>query len=356
MIPTNKIWVRFLVIFLIHIVIKSFDLSFPNGPFATDYRSLFFSVYFMLYGTFLWYFAEWFDNLLHKWIKKPEKSRTKTLIFAAFHALFAFAIMFTVNHFYRLSDIYIFNKAQTWENIPLLNPELIVSLVSFYLIIYGFNSYLQIHNELQEQKIKQIQLKKENISAQYQALKAQIEPHFLFNSLSVLSSLVYEDADLSSDFILKLSKTLRYIIEKNEVNLVKLSEEMEFLQSYFFLIKTRLDDGVFLVSNLDNDVLNSAYIPPVTLQLLVENAIKHNKYNPKNPLKITINKQGEYILVKNNLNERTTFNETTRLGLKNIRKRFEIISNKHVEVEKTDSEFTVKIPLLNLKDYESFTI
>ena len=356
MVNSSKIWVRFLVVFLIHIIIKSFDLSFPNGPFAISWRSLVFSLFFIGYGMLLWFFAEWFDIKLHRMLKNPEGNRQKTVLLTFFHIAFAFVIMISVNHLYRFGDIYLFNNEHLWVDISLLNPELTVSLVSIYLIIFGFNNYSQIHRTLQDRLLREEQLQKENITAQYQALKAQIEPHFLFNSLSVLSSLVYKDADLSSDFIVKLSKTLRYIIEKNKFNLVKLSEEFEFLDAYFFLIKTRLEDGVFLEESLEKSLVETTFVPPVTLQLLVENAINHNTYNPENPLKITIQKEGDFIVVKNSLNPRSNLKESTKQGLKNISKRYELISEKKVEVEKTADEFIVKIPVLNQTDYERFNI
>jgi len=356
MVNTSKIWVRFLVVFLFHILIKSFDLSFPGGPFALSFRSLTFSIYFIGYGLLLWYIAEWFDIKLHTWLKNPEGNRIKMIAITLFHTIFAFIFMVSVNYFYRLGDIYLFDNAFLWKDIPFLNPELTVSLTIIYLIIFGFDSYSQIRIKLQEGLLKTEQLEKESILAQYQALKAQIEPHFLFNSLSVLSSLVHEDADLSSDFIVKLSKSLRYIIEKNEFHLVKLSEELEFLNSYFFLIKTRLEDGVSLENRLDKSFVETTFIPPATLQLLVENAVNHNKYNPKNPLKIQIFKEDNFIVVKNNLNLREMVETSTRQGLKNIARRYDLISGLKIEISKTNTEFTVKIPTLNKTDYERFNI
>ena len=356
MVNTSKIWVRFLVVFLFHILIKSFDLSFPGGPFAFSLRSLTFSIYFIGYGLLLWYIAEWFDIKLHAWLKNPEGNRIKMIAITLFHAIFAFILMVSVNYFYRLGDTYLFDNASLWKDIPFLNPVLTVSLTVIYLIVFGFDSYSQIRIKLQEGLLKTEQLEKESILAQYQALKAQIEPHFLFNSLSVLSSLVHEDADLSSDFIVKLSKSLRYIIEKNKFHLVKLSEEMEFLDAYFFLIKTRLDDGVFLENKLENSFIESTYIPPATLQLLAENAVNHNKYNPKNPLRIQINKEGDFIVVSNNLNLRETPETSTKQGLNNIARRYELISGTKIEIHKTETEFIVKIPVLNKTDYERFNI
>lgn len=347
---------RFLVIFLIHIIIKSFDLSFPRGPFALSVRSLSFTLYFVGYGMLLWYFAEKFDKWLHKIISNPEGKRKKMIGFTIYHALFAYALAFSMNHFYRLGDIYLFGNIEIWQDVHIFNPELTVSLLSIYLIIFGFNSYSLMHSRVQEGELKAEQLQKENILASYQALKAQIEPHFLFNSLSVLSSLVYKDADLSADFIVKLSKTLRYVIEKNEAHLVKLSSELEFLDAYFFLIKTRLDDGVFLENKLEKSFIETTFIPPVTLQLLVENAINHNKYNPNNPLKITIEKEGDFIVFINNLNLREVMEASTKQGLKNIAKRYELISELKINIEKTKTKFIVKIPVLNQIDYERFNI
>lgn len=356
MVKPNKLWIRFLVVFLIHITIKSFDLSFPKGPFELGWRSLWFSVYFIGYGLVVWYVAEWFDIKLRRRIQHSEGNRKKTAVLFLFHTSIGYGLMFTVNLFYRLADVYIFNKAYLWEDISMFNPEMIISLLVMYLLVYGFESYSRMHRILQEKQLRGEQLKKENITAQYKALKAQIEPHFLFNSLSVLSSLVYEDADHSADFIVKLSKTLRYIIEKNEFNLVTLGEELEFLDSYFFLVKTRLEDGVLLENKLNTSFVVSTYIPPVTLQLLIENAINHNSYNPGKPLKITIETDDNKIIVKNNLNPRSVLKETTRQGLKNISKRYQLICDKELEVLKTENEFTVKIPVLNQSDYEGFNI
>lgn len=145
-------------------------------------------------------------------------------------------------------------------------------------------------------------------------------------------------------------------MEKNEFHLVKLREELEFLRAYFFLIKTRLDQGVFLDIQLEKSLIESTFIPPVTLQLLVENAINHNTYNPEEPLKISIKSDRNSILVANNLNPRKALQKSTKLGLKNISKRYQLISNMDVEISKSNQTFSVKLPLLNQSDHENFNI
>ena len=352
----RKFWLRFWVVFLIQIIIKSFDQSFPQGPFEFNFRSLIFTLFFLGYGLFIWWVADFLNNYFQYWARNIKKELNRIVILTSLHGIVGFILSVSLNHLYRLGDIYLFNNAENWNTITFLNPELTVALTSLYLLILGFDGYFETQRNLQNEILKAKELERENLLAQYKALKAQIEPHFLFNSLSVLSSLVYEDADLSADFIVKMSKTLRYIIEKNEFHLVKLSEELEFLDAYFFLVKTRLDNGVFLENMLEPSFTENTYIPPVTLQLLVENAVNHNKYNPEVPLKIVIEKESDFIIVRNNLNPRVKSEPSTQIGLKNLKRRYELVSQKKVLVNVTDSEFIVKIPLLNSFDYERFNI
>ncbi len=352
----RKFWLRFWVVFLIQIIIKSFDLSFPNGPFELNFRSLIFSIFFTGYGLLAWWLADKFDFVLHRILGKIKKHSQRLISMALLHSVFGYSLMVIFNYLYRIGDVYLFNNKYSWAGVNYLNPELTIALLCAYLLILSFNGYFSSQRELQERQLKTEQLKKENILAQYKALKAQIEPHFLFNSLSVLSSLVYEDADLSADFIVKMSKTLRYIIEKNEFHLVKLSEELEFLDAYFFLIKTRLGDGVVLETRLEKWFSESTYVPPVTLQLLVENAVNHNKYNPKVPLRIIIEKEDDFTIIRNNLNLREKNKSSTQTGLKNLKKRYQLLSTKEVIVKITASEFIVKIPVLIYSDYERFTV
>ena len=352
----RKFWLRFWVIFLFHIIIKSFDLSFPNGPFELNVRSLVFSLFFISYGLIIWQIGEFFNQYFQRWVSKLKTERHRIVLTIFLHSVLAYTLVLSLNYLYCLGDVYLFDRGKQWETVLWFNPELTVSLLSMYLVILGSDSYFQIQKKLQDELLKAKELEQENLLAQYRALKAQIEPHFLFNSLSVLSSLVYENADLSANFIMKMSKTLRYIIEKNSFNLVRLSDELDFLDSYFFLIKTRLEDGVLLENKLERSFVENTFLPPVSLQILVENAINHNKYNPDDPLKVTIESEPEFIVVRNNLNPRMKTEPSTRIGLKNLSKRYELVSHKALEIQKTSYEFVVKLPILNHSDYERFNI
>jgi LytS/YehU family sensor histidine kinase len=199
-------------------------------------------------------------------------------------------------------------------------------------------------------------LEKDNTLAQYLNLKSQIEPHFLFNSLSVLSSLIYSDKELASEFVLKLSRILRFVIEKNSFLLVPLNEEMTFIENYIFLIKTRFDDEVVFNSSIDEKKISSCYVPPASIQTLVENAIKHNKFSKESPLQIEVYNSSNRITVSNNVNLRNHGETSTGKGLDNLKARYSHFTSNLVEITQTEDSFTVSIPLLTKKEYESFNI
>jgi two-component system LytT family sensor kinase len=336
---------RLIIIYLIHLMIKAFDYSFGHFLEFTA-RGLFFSIGFVSIWLAIWYLAEWVNEKIRGW---TEILRLVVNLFIGFSA------GLLTNMSYRYSDIHIHDMHDTWKDIGNFNPELTVSLALIYIIGYGIYEYLKISLIKKDQQIKAEKLKKESISAQYQSLKNQIEPHFLFNSLSVLSSIIHSNTDLASDFLLKLSKTLRFILEKNQFDLVPLSEEIEMINDYYFLLKTRFNDGVSLELNIKQSEMKEVFIPPASIQLLIENAIKHNKLSPTKPIEISIHLDQHFISVSNNINRKTNDRaESTGLGLKNIAKRYELIAQKQIEVMDSKDVFTVKLPLLNHKDYENF--
>lgn len=189
-------------------------------------------------------------------------------------------------------------------------------------------------------------LKREMMASQYTTLKNQISPHFLFNSLNTLTSLMYEDRDLASDFVTRLASTYRYILDNREHDLVSLQKEINFLDSYIFMMNVRHKKAVNISMNIDVDA-KTFFIPTLSLQMLVENALKHNQYSKEKPLNISIsNIQSDALAVKNNLQKRSKPEETTKMGLQNIKKRYAYYTNKQVLVREEDAFFEVIIPLL----------
>ncbi|MDB5156504.1 MAG: signal transduction histidine kinase, LytS [Mucilaginibacter sp.] len=187
-------------------------------------------------------------------------------------------------------------------------------------------------------------LKKESLISQLELLKNQISPHFLFNSLNALITLVPEDPKLSVLFIQRLSNVYRHVLNYNEKNIIDLGIELKFLDDYIFLNKMRFGENLHIVYQLPVN-LELIKVIPFTLQMLVENAIKHNIVSGKKPLTITISKAGNFIVVKNNLQVKTSGVESTGTGLQNITNRYELLTNKKVEIV-TDTDFSVSLPII----------
>ncbi len=262
---------------------------------------------------------------------------------------------FIFNLLYRYGDVNFFGDTP-WEGIPLFNPELTLSLFSIYMMIFTADIFFTSALKRKEDEVKMEKLRKENALAQYLVLKSQIEPHFLFNSLSVLSSFIKSDADMAEEFLLRLSKTLRYVIEKNELTLVPLKEEIGFVEDYFFLIRQRFDKGILFENLLDKQVIKNCYIPPASLQLLIENAVKHNKFTSEEPLQISIYNDDKHIFVKNNINLRNDNDSSTNQGLQNLIQRFSFFSESTVNIEINETDFTASLPILTKTEYEHFNI
>lgn len=190
--------------------------------------------------------------------------------------------------------------------------------------------------------------KAESLQAQLQNLKDQINPHFLFNNMSVLSSLVYKDQDKAVDFINQLSKVYRYLLDTRSSELVSLKEELLFIQSYTYLLQIRFDKNLIFNITIPEEK-KSNLIPPMALQILIENAIKHNEISSELPLTVEIKITNNKLEVRNNLQLRSDNEISSKTGLRNIRDRYKFFTEQAVEVMETNEFFTVKLPLLNSK-------
>lgn len=189
--------------------------------------------------------------------------------------------------------------------------------------------------------------KRTTSQAQLQSLRNQVNPHFLFNNLSVLTALIAQDTAASVEFVRQFSNVYRYILKSDEKELIQLREELNFIHSYLYLLKTRFESGLSIHVDISEGCL-SAYILPVSLQMLVENAVKHNIISKSKPLHIDIFcLDNESITVKNNLQIKIIEDDqSTRLGLTNIAKRYDFLGHHGVAVEQSDQYFSVTIPLI----------
>lgn len=216
------------------------------------------------------------------------------------------------------------------------------------LFFHLLNAILFFFREYRRHWAEAEELRKVNMQAEVQLVKSQVNPHFLFNNLNVLSSMVIRNNPEANHFIEEFSKVYRYILNNQDKELVELRQELEVINAYVFLLKKRFNGALTVNIDVPEAYLNR-HVVPAALQLLVENAIKHNVVSTKKPLHIEIHANGsQTISVKNNLQLRMITEPSTRIGLKNIMKRYELISGRNVEVLKTESTFEVTIPLLYL--------
>lgn len=216
------------------------------------------------------------------------------------------------------------------------------------LFLNCLNAIVFFMDRLKKTQLEAEQLKKQNIEAQFEALRNQINPHFLFNCFNVLSTLVHKDADASSKFIARLSQVYRYLLYNQEKKIVPLKEELAFLDSYTYLLRTRFNDNL-IIQNKISDGSKALMVAPASLQMLIENAIKHNVASKKSPLNIILETESDYITVSNTLQKKEIEEESTKIGLNNIVSRYKLLTDKPVRIEKTEAQFTVKLPILYLE-------
>lgn len=285
--------------------------------------------------------VEEYYNKRISWIEKPVK---RLFLTAASYMIYSFIVSYILVALYVLISVDGVNLTNIgWMRI--LENTLMPTFIALIIItIFTSRSWLY---EWRSAAIEAEQLKSENLASQYQSLKDQLNPHFLFNSLNALSHLVYESADKSAEFIQQLSRIYRYVLDVQQEELVGMERELDFAENYLSLQKIRF--GESLEFKIAVDRVEGYFIPPLSLQLLLENAVKHNVASMENPLKITIEQIEDTLIVRNNLQEKLTKEVEERgIGLENIVKRYALLSDQTPKITKSKNEFIVELPLLRL--------
>jgi sensor histidine kinase YesM len=221
-----------------------------------------------------------------------------------------------------------------------------------YLIILTIAGILIINSShffrsWKQAAVNEEKLKREKLAIEYEALKNQVNPHFLFNSLTALSSLVYKDQEKAVSFIREFSNVFRYVLESREKEVVDFATEKKLLESVSYMNQIRYENSLQIKINLSD--ATDKYIIPMALQMLLENAIKHNSISVNKPLKVEIMEENGYVVVKNNLQPKKSEIVSNKIGLENIKSRYKYLSDKDVLVEKSNEEFIVKIPVLSIR-------
>lgn len=212
-------------------------------------------------------------------------------------------------------------------------------------IVTGSCYMIHLIRKSQQVSIENQQLRTENLVNQYEALKNQLNPHMLFNSLNTLRSLIRETPDKAQDYLQELSRVLRYTLQENECQSVTLQEEMEFVDAYLFLLKMRYEDNLSFDIRIEEGTM-LCQLPPMSVQLLVENAVKHNEISNRHPLTIRIYSKGKRLTVDNPIQRKLTASSGMRIGLSNLAKRYRLLFKEEIEVREDNNTFTVTIPLI----------
>ncbi|MGE5354325.1 MAG: sensor histidine kinase [Acidobacteriota bacterium] len=236
-------------------------------------------------------------------------------------------------------------KAQVSGAYPVIKNLVYVFIAIFLLYQVAYISFY-FFRQWSHALVEKERLEKENISSQLQALQAQVNPHFLFNSLSSLVSLIEADKDLAIQFVQELSDVYRYLLQQKSERLVKVCDELKFINSFIYLHKARC--GESLKAEIEIDGKFASYlIPPQTLQILAENAIKHNIISQSRPLTIKVYTDGDReIVVENNLQKKISTQKHTGLGLENITERYRLLGRRNIKVEDAGGIFRVRVPMI----------
>lgn len=228
----------------------------------------------------------------------------------------------------------------------LLNYSLLILGVALFISLFfharGF--MLEWKTSTKEQVAEQ-KIIATSTDAKFESLKNQLDPHFLFNSLNVLSSLIEENPKQAKRFTDSMSKIYRYILDQKDKELVSVNEELDFAKTYGELLKTRFEDSVNFEYDVEDEVRN-LFVVPLSLQLLLENAIKHNFATYSKPLNIKIYSEKRFLIIENNLQQREQNTERKGVGISNIVQRYALVTEKNVSIEKNESFFKIKIPIL----------
>lgn len=322
-----------------------------EGVFTFDKRAVAYLAF-----TFIMVLGMWeITDGVFCWVSNKEEESTLKLRGITQYLMVCMTITVVIAPLVAYLDVYGLAK---WMNCPIGNPN--IAYYQSTVASMGVGAFMTATNLVhhfikfeQRAEILQEQLKQAEILSKYESLKNQINPHFLFNSFSVLTSLIYKDQDMAADFTTQLSKIYRYVLENKEKDLVSMKEEIKFIQSFFFLLKIRHGEAINLDISL-NVRQENYMVPPLALQMLVENAIKHNSFSADEGLHIDIfNDTEDYLVVQNNIRKRENKPESTHVGLKNIKERYAIHTSEQVQVDCDKGLFTVRMPLLTKRGYSN---
>jgi hypothetical protein len=336
----NKIEILSFLVPMPFIVLAFHHIFYPDTVY-TDWRIWAFSLPLIyIIGLSNWYLHVQYEHFVQR--KFPELRHTgKRILFGIFVNLFlmtpsAFLIVWLYDHFHILGYHY---KEGDYKWAYLIGICVNLLFQTLWEVLYLLDKYKETLSE--KELIEQMSMEQE-----FENLKSQINPHFLFNCFNTLSSLIQEDKKEAENFLDELSKVYRYLLKSNEAGVSTVERELQFIQSYYRLLKTRYGSGLRLSIDIDKRYY-SYLLPSLSLQLLVENAVKHNIVSRMQPLVIEIlTAAGNKLVVNNNLQRKQLIKTSTRIGLNNIRSKYKLMKQDGFQIVEGENNFMVVLPLV----------
>ena len=296
------------------------------------------NLYYVLMSYCIWAGASWIHLKIRFIFKRYQNPFAKVFSVSLIGGLFGAAVsgIFSIA-WYKISK-------ENFSWYPIIkciafSTMAVVVLTLIYEILFLSNQrtlYTKIVDQLDWERSK----------AEMSVLNNELQPHFIFNSLNTLSYLILNDPETAHVFNSKLATVYKYFLINKDRELITLQGELEFIENYFFVLQVRHDNKLHLITEINNHHEGTIMILPYALQILVENAIKHNEFTDADPLNIRVILNGEYIHIKNNKKPKPYLVNSTGIGLRNLSSRYRLICNKDILIEKTENEFTVKLPLI----------
>lgn len=337
--PAKNIWQYLLAVFLLSSITTPFMW---NGSWEDPKK---------IAMALIWSFAIWFTQIyghtiifqlwdkVFSWTEQPIARSTVGVISIIVYAALAFVGVQVIMRFIFFHQ---WPSRSFWEMI--MDSGIAIQIAAVFSVFATLIGFL---NAWRKSELEKERLKTEMAEHRYNALQNQVNPHFLFNSLNVLSELVYEDQDLAVKFIDQLSELYRYVLASRDEDIIPLEKEVEFIKSFSFLLKMRFQNQLEIAIEIQPK--QGEFLVPMSLQLLVENAVKHNVATTSHPLKITIKRQGNFVVVENVLQPKTQPVESTKTGLSNIKGRYSHLTGQKVLIEQSDAQYKVALPIIKME-------
>jgi len=336
----NDIGFRVILIPFFGIAIPVITQMIPQQPFTTWQFKLSY-LYTIMIAFVIWEgnrFLLFSLRSYFDWLNKPVKKIIALLLSVSFYTIPVSALLL-VGWYYFFS-----NGLVQWSKV--FEATLII-MICVIFITHVYETVFLV-KQTETDRVKKEQLERSKAEAELQALKNQIDPHFIFNSLNTLSHLIEEKPQKAREFNDSLADVYRYILHNKERTLVLLREEMDFVNDYFLLLKIRFENAIQLKIDISNEINNASLIPPISLQLLLENAIKHNVFSDEVPLIISIEVKNDELVISNEIHKKGLRKDSSQIGLRNLNERYRLTANRSITVNDTGKQFIVSLPILTI--------